>query len=1559
MAVTSQTPSIAYTGNGSTTEFAFNFVVPATDTTGTITSSTGGITSGTTALVVTDANFFYTSDLQGKAITITGAGPSSATLETTITNVVSGTQVTLGTAASSTVSGQTVTVTTGNFNTTLATNSDIKVFEGGALKSISSDYTVLLNVGDDSNKSGKVIFNTAPTNGTAVVITRDVTLQRTTDFQTGGALTAKTLNAQFDNMVMAVQDTQFDTAASAIKFPTDESVTTTFVSNVAGRSNKVLGFDGSGEIQMVNDVTNGTSAITGTTVKGTTSLQTPLIEFTDGDDAISIANGGAVTISQSLTANSVDINGGAIDNVTIGGSTPGSATFDTAVVNSGFGASGLTYPTSDGSAGHVMVTDGSGNLSFTALGGLNIFTGLTDTPNNYTGAAGKYLKVNASANALEYDTLTSDDATQGSNNVYFSTSGAAVNTTNLTEGNNLYYTQARFDTAFGNKTTNDLTENTNLYYTDARADARIANNIIDEDNFATDSNSRAPSQQSVKAYIATQIATKDNSDEITEGSTNLYYTDARARASISIYNSSQLSWNGNTGQLTFTQGNTDTVAEGSSNLYFTDARADARVTAGFTAKSTSDLSEGTNLYYTDARAQAVSINNVSEDTTPQLGGNLDVNGNNIVAVSNGSINIDAKTGGTGKVYIKGDHAYSSDPEYQPESGVQILDQGLKVSGSAYSDIGIFTRASQSVGNYSLEVSHDYGSTSLAEGNAAGSFGFAAYSETNGYVYPGFVSGIVGESTDFSDPWTNVTNNAVQIHTSDNAGKTNGNSTVAAEFREGRTKFMDDKLRLNLSGSRVSVDANRDGDELRFTTKANGNIGLRPNGSGKVGVNTSSPSATLDVSGSFKTTSFDSSVVLNMLGNVSTASPNNGQFLQYNTSSGAWEPADVGVVATLAANLDTGGRYRLQNQDRGITHSGSVNSDGYLDVTIDPSDGSGGTHKVQNLALSSAHHVSDTLPTEGGVTGSPTQTVRSHFTGSTQFDRTSYFQINLENLENWVTGFKDNSEIRDDQYRNHLNGRAGIVFGSSLDQNLTNGDRAQSNSDLARARPTLKFQNRGVVNKSDGSFTYLDSNNNNTQTTTVINPGTSLSLNQFGYGGAITTEHVDSNPSIYGTGDGGIASQGHAGISKHSQSVSVPNANDMIVGAWPVGDQFETTLNAYNNSVLGDVVIQVGGKHNDTVVAAGASDGMGLKEKKHHTDQVRNTYKIEDAVRFESLYTGTLSEQTFTFNQNVTLQVDDYLVQQTSGATARVKAAVTGANQCVVYNVTGTWNTSNSVDLNRYGTVTTAIAVPTNLGSASAGITNGGARATFGIPITFANKTTTERDALTAAEGMMLYNSTTNQMEVYGGGSPAWSSIGGGANLSSVGEHILPATDNTYDLGSSSKQFRNIYGGGANLSSVVVGTYANPPTSDNFCTLTSSGIIQSGRTGTGNQPMLEFFNGNGVVGSIYTNGSSTSFNTSSDYRLKENVVAMTDATTRLKQLTPKRFNFTASADTTLDGFLAHEVQTVVPEAVTGAKDAVNDDGTIIPQGIDQSKLVPLLVKTIQELEQRITDLENGQ
>jgi hypothetical protein len=121
-------------------------------------------------------------------------------------------------------------------------------------------------------------------------------------------------------------------------------------------------------------------------------------------------------------------------------------------------------------------------------------------------------------------------------------------------------------------------------------------------------------------------------------------------------------------------------------------------------------------------------------------------------------------------------------------------------------------------------------------------------------------------------------------------------------------------------------------------------------------------------------------------------------------------------------------------------------------------------------------------------------------------------------------------------------------------------------------------------------------------------------------------------------------------------------------------------------------------------------------------------------------------------------------------------------------------------------------------------------------------------------------------------------------------------------------------------------------------------------------IVDFYRDTNNPGTISVTTTATSYNTSSDYRLKENVTPVTDGITRLQQLKPSRFNFIAAPGCTVDGFIAHEVQSVVPEAITGEKDAVDADGKPQYQGIDQSKLVPLLTAALQEAVAKIESLE---
>lgn len=110
------------------------------------------------------------------------------------------------------------------------------------------------------------------------------------------------------------------------------------------------------------------------------------------------------------------------------------------------------------------------------------------------------------------------------------------------------------------------------------------------------------------------------------------------------------------------------------------------------------------------------------------------------------------------------------------------------------------------------------------------------------------------------------------------------------------------------------------------------------------------------------------------------------------------------------------------------------------------------------------------------------------------------------------------------------------------------------------------------------------------------------------------------------------------------------------------------------------------------------------------------------------------------------------------------------------------------------------------------------------------------------------------------------------------------------------------------------------------------------------------------GYIAVNQYAVTYSTSSDYRLKENVAPISNGIERLKELNPCRFNFIGS-NYTVDGFLAHETAEVVPESVTGEKDAVDENNEPIYQGIDQSKIVPLLTAALKEAIEKIEQLEN--
>lgn len=234
-------------------------------------------------------------------------------------------------------------------------------------------------------------------------------------------------------------------------------------------------------------------------------------------------------------------------------------------------------------------------------------TGLTSL-----GTTGQYLKVNSAATAMEWATLDFASETYVDSAVSNLVDAApdALNTLNelasaLNDDSNFATTinssiatklaisdfGTYFDNNLATKNTASLSEGTNLYYTDARVANYLSNN-----SYATQS------------YVQSQVETKDNSDEITEGSSNLYFTESRSRQSVSA--SGSLSYNATTGVISYTTPTTDGIAEGTSNLYYTQTRVNSAFDTRLATKSTDNLSEGSsNQYYTDARVNSYLTNN--------------------------------------------------------------------------------------------------------------------------------------------------------------------------------------------------------------------------------------------------------------------------------------------------------------------------------------------------------------------------------------------------------------------------------------------------------------------------------------------------------------------------------------------------------------------------------------------------------------------------------------------------------------------------------------------------------------------------------------------------------------------------------------------------------------------------------------------------------------------------------------------------------------------------------------------------------------------------------------
>ena len=268
------------------------------------------------------------------------------------------------------------------------------------------------------------------------------------------------------------------------------------------------------------------------------------------------------------------------------------------------GIAAITLTNSDG------LTEGSTNLYFTnarARGAISL-----------SGNNADVLAYNSSTGTLTFAWPTTDGVSEGSNNLFHTTARVRTNISLTTSDSGLLgYNSTTGVFTFANPDTDDVAEGANLYHTTARARAALSAGT----NIAYDSATGVISSTAAVSSVngATGVVSLDT-DDVTEGSTNLYATNARARSAISLTtsDSSVLAYDSGTGVITFTKPTTDGITEGSTNLYHTTARARAAITVsgdltyaagvvGFALSNhdTDDVAEGsTNLYATNARARA-------------------------------------------------------------------------------------------------------------------------------------------------------------------------------------------------------------------------------------------------------------------------------------------------------------------------------------------------------------------------------------------------------------------------------------------------------------------------------------------------------------------------------------------------------------------------------------------------------------------------------------------------------------------------------------------------------------------------------------------------------------------------------------------------------------------------------------------------------------------------------------------------------------------------------------------------------------------------------------------
>jgi len=206
-----------------------------------------------------------------------------------------------------------------------------------------------------------------------------------------------------------------------------------------------------------------------------------------------------------------------------------------------------------------------------------------------------------------------------------------------------------------------------------------------------------------------------------------------------------------------------------------------------------------------------------------------------------------------------------------------------------------------------------------------------------------------------------------------------------------------------------------------------------------------------------------------------------------------------------------------------------------------------------------------------------------------------------------------------------------------------------------------------------------------------------------------------------------------------------------------------------------------------------------------------------------------------------------------------------------------------------------------------------------------------------------------------GSFTATSGITAGGTATFNGSTSFNSSSNVFAQGAWAKfgSFSNTFPGVANTNVGGLIENSSSGASGFFSRSSATGLFLN----RNNDGTLQELKRSGTTrGTIAINSNVCSFNNLSDYRTKENISTMAGSAERLLAIQPRTFNFIEFPEKQVEGFVAHELQEVVPMAVTGEKDAIDDNGDPVYQMVDQSKLIPLLTSALQEAINKINDLE---